>query len=72
MRLGQPSPDPGLGVAIEMLGRHTGYVGNVVIIGQGLSGESFAPKDPPPLLDQVEPRRSHRYEGMFRDTIQRL
>ena len=65
MGLGWSSPDPGVGVAIEVLGRDPGHVGNIVIIGQRLSREGFAPEDPPPALNQIQPRRSHRNEGML-------
>ena len=65
MRLGRASPDPGFGVAIEVLGGDPGHVGNVVIIGQRLSREGFAPEDAPPALNQIEPGRSHRNEGVL-------
>ena len=47
MGLERASPDPGLGMAIEMLGRDTGHVGNVVIVGQRMPSEGFAPEDGP-------------------------
>lgn len=47
MRLGRASPDPGLSVAIELLGGDPGHVGNVMVIGQRLPSESFAAEDPP-------------------------
>jgi len=62
---GRASPDPGLGVAIEMLSRAPGHISNIVIIGQRLSCEGFAPEDPPPALDQIQPRRSHWNEGVL-------
>ena len=65
MGLGRPSPDPGFGMAIEVLGGDPGHEGNVVIIGQRLSRKGFAPEDPPPALNEIEPRRSHRNEGVL-------
>jgi hypothetical protein len=65
MGLGWASPDPGLGMAIEMLRGNTGDVGDIVVIGQRLSGKGFAPKDPPPAFNQVQPGRSHRNEGVL-------
>jgi len=58
MGLGRASPDLGLGMAIEVLGGDTGDVGNVVIVGQGLPREGFAPKmrDHPSIkLNQAAP-----------------
>ena len=65
MALGRASPDPGFRVAIEMLGRNLGHVGDVVIIGQRLSSKGFAPEDPPPALNQIQPGRSYRNESML-------
>ena len=58
------APHPGRGMAVEVRCSDPGDVGDVVIVGQGLSSEGFAPEDPPPSLNQVQPRRSHRDEGM--------
>jgi hypothetical protein len=38
-------------MAMRALGGDAHHVGNIVIIGHGLSGKSFAPKDPLPPLD---------------------
>ena len=62
MKFGWPSPDPRRSMAVEVIRGDTGHVGNVAVIGQGLPGEGFAPKDPPPALDEVEPGGSHRNE----------
>jgi hypothetical protein len=39
--------------------------GNIVLIGQRLPSERLAPEDAPPPLDQIEPGRSHRDEGVL-------
>jgi hypothetical protein len=65
MGLGWASPDPGSRVAIEVLCRDSGHVGNVMIISQRLSGEGFAPEDPPAAFNQIEPGRSDRNEGVL-------
>jgi hypothetical protein len=52
-------------MAIEVLGRDPGHEGNVVVIGQRLSGKSFAPEDPPPPFNQIQPRRSDRNESVL-------
>jgi hypothetical protein len=65
MGFGWPSPDPRRSMTVEVIRGDTGHVGNVAVIGQGLSGEGFAPNDPPktpPALDEVEPGGSHRNE----------
>ncbi len=65
MGLGRSSPGPGCGVAIEMLRRDLGHVGNVMIIRQRLPSEGLAPEDAPPSLNQVEPGGTHRDEGVL-------
>ena len=55
---------PRLRIAVEVIGRDTGHVGNVAVIGQRLSGEGFAPKDPPPALDEIEPGGADRDGGV--------
>jgi hypothetical protein len=65
VRLWRPPPDPRLGMAIEMLGGDAGYIGNIMIIGQGLSGEGFASEDGPPPLNQIQPSGSHGDAGVL-------
>ena len=65
MGLRGTSPDPGRRVAIEVLSGDTGDVRDIVIIGQRVPGEGFAPKDPPPPLDQIQPSSSYRNEGVL-------
>lgn len=71
MRLGRPPPDPGVGVAIEVLGSGPSDEGDVMVIGQRLPGERCAPEDPPPARNQIEPGRAHWNEGLL-DTGMRL
>jgi hypothetical protein len=65
MGLGWASPDPGCSMTIQVLGGDPGDIGNVVVIGQGLPGKGVAPEDAPPALNQIQPSRSHRDEGML-------
>jgi hypothetical protein len=65
MGLGEASPDPGVGVTIQVLGGDPGHVGKVVVISQGLSSEGLAAEDPPPALDQIQPGGSHRNTGVL-------
>ena len=60
MGLGEASPDPGVGVTIQVLSGDLGHVGTIVVISQGLSGEGLAPEDPPPALDQIQPDSARR------------
>ena len=63
--LGGRPQTQGLAWRLRCCGRDSGHVGNVMIIGQRLSGEGFAPEDPPPALNQIQPRRSYRNEGVL-------
>ena len=65
MGLGWASPDPGFGLAIEMLGGDPGAERNIAVISQGLSGKGFTPEDAPPSLNHIQPRRSDRNEGVL-------
>lgn len=65
MRLRWPSPDPGLGMAVEVTGGDPRDVGDVMVISQRLAREGFAPEDAPPPFDQIEPGRSHGNEGVL-------
>ena len=60
MRRWWAPPDPGLGVGIEVLGREMCGDGQVLVIGEVLAREGFAPKDVPPTFDQVKPGGAHR------------
>jgi hypothetical protein len=48
-------PDPGMGVAIELVGGHAGGERDLGAIGETLTGVRRAPQEPPPGFDQVEP-----------------
>ena len=39
-------------------------VGDVVAVGQGLTGEGLAPEEAPPAFNQVEPGRPHGNQGV--------
>ena len=49
------SPDPGFGPQIELSGRHTGSLLDLLGIGKALSSEGIAAEEPPPALLHVEP-----------------
>jgi len=59
------TPDPRLGVPIELGGCQTHHVGDVFIVGEGLSGEGFAAEETPPALDQVQPGGADGDEGVL-------
>ena len=52
-------------MAIELRRGDARDIGDVVVVGQGLSGERFAPEDAPPPLNQIEPRGADRNEGVL-------
>jgi hypothetical protein len=58
--LGWVPPDPGTGAGIELVCGETCGHGQVLVIGEVLAGERFAPKDAPPPFDQIEPGGTHR------------
>ena len=62
---GWASPDPGLGMTIEMVGGDLGDEGNVVIVSQRLPGEGFAAEESPPPLNEIQPGGSYRNEGVL-------
>ena len=64
-RLGRPSPDPGLGSEIELSGRHTGSLLNLLRIGKALPGEGIAAEEAPPALLQIEPTCSGGNEDVM-------
>src|SRR6266478_9532009 len=59
-----PSPDPGPGAGVELGGGHLGGVGDLVGVGEVLSGQRLAPEDPPPAFLQVEPAGALGDEGV--------
>src|SRR5262249_31701564 len=58
------SPDPGLGVGVELGGGHLGGVVDLVGVCEGLPGQGLAPEDPPPALLQVQPASALGDEGV--------
>jgi len=60
-----PSPDPRLGMAVELCRGGARDVGDVVGVGQGLAREGLAAEDAPPPLDQVQPGGPDRDEGVL-------
>src|SRR5258706_16396992 len=58
-------PDPGAGVTVELSGGDSGSVGDVVGVGHRRAGEGFAPEKAPPALDEVQPGRADRNEGVL-------
>ncbi len=59
------APDPRARMTIELGGGEAGGVGDVIGAGQRDAGEGFAAEDAPPALDEVQPRRADRDEGML-------
>src|SRR6266446_10291291 len=58
------SPDPGPGAGVELGGGHPGGAGDLVGVGEVLSGQGLAPEDPPPAFLQVEPAGALGDEGV--------
>src|SRR5213592_3890202 len=58
------SPDPGPGAGVELGGGHPGGVGDLVGVGEVLSGQRLAPEDPPPAFLQVQPAGALGDEGV--------
>jgi hypothetical protein len=50
-----PSPDPGPGAGVELGGGHPGGAGDLVGVGELLSGQRLAPEYPSPAFLQVQP-----------------
>src|SRR6188472_503445 len=59
-----PSPDPGPGAGVELGGGHPGGVGDLVGVGEVLSGQCLAPEDPPPAFLHVQPAGALGDEGV--------
>ena len=62
-RLG-PSPDPGPGAGVELGGGHPGGAGDLVGVGEFLSGQRLAPEDPPPAFLEIQPAGALGDEGV--------
>ena len=62
--LGRPSPDPRLGSEIELGGRHTASLLNLLRIGKALPSKGIAAEEPPPALLEIEPARSGGNEDL--------
>src|SRR5258705_8184921 len=58
------SPDGGPGAGVELGGGLPGGVGDLVGVGEVLSGQGLAPEDPPPALLQVRPAGALGDEGV--------
>jgi hypothetical protein len=56
--LGRPTPDPGLGAPVELLGGNTGGLLDLFGRGLALPSEGIAAEEAPPALLQIEPARS--------------
>ena len=64
-RFGRPSPDPGLGSVVELLGRHQHRAFNLIGIGKALARESITTEQAPPPLLEIEPTGSLGDEHML-------
>ena len=62
--LGWPTPDPGLGAPIQLLGGDASGVFDLLGIGKALSGQCIAAEEPPPAFLQIEPACSRRNEDV--------
>jgi len=63
--LGRPTPDPGFGPPVELLGGDAGGLLDLLGIGEALPGKSFAAEEAPPPLLQIEPARTRGNENMM-------
>jgi len=63
--LGWPSPDPGFGPSVELLGSDTGGLLDLLGVGEALPGQRITAEKPPPALLQIEPARSRRDEDVM-------
>ena len=55
MGSGRPSPDPGLGTAVELTGGEVSGGLNLRMIRETLAGEGIPPEEAPPAFDEVQP-----------------
>src|SRR5436305_1957145 len=67
MGSGRPSPDPGLGTAVELTGGEVSGGLNLRMIRETLAGEGIPPEEAPPAFVEAEDRRSRRWLGVERD-----
>ncbi len=65
MILGWASPDPGVGLQVELSGRHASSLFDLFGIGKTLASERIAAEEPPPALLQIEPARPGRNEHLM-------
>ncbi len=65
MILGRPTPDPGFGPPVELLGSNAGGLLDLFGVGEALPSERIAAEEPPPALLQIEPARSCRNEDVM-------
>ncbi len=52
---GWATPNPGLGMGIQLPGGYAGRQGNLLAVDEGLPRQHRSPKEPPPALYQVQP-----------------
>src|SRR5258708_30411775 len=64
VRWGWTAPDPGPRMAVELGSGEARDVGEVVVVGQGLTGKRCAPQDAPPAFDEIEPGGPHGNQGV--------
>lgn len=55
MRIGKPSPDPGLGPRVELRGSYAPSQVHLARIGKALTSQRVATKEPPPALLEIKP-----------------
>jgi hypothetical protein len=63
--LGRPSPDPGFGPPVELLGSDAGGLFNLIGISKALPSQRVAAEEAPPALLQIEPARSRWNEDVM-------
>jgi hypothetical protein len=63
--LGRPTPDPGLGPPIQLLGGDAGGLLDLCGIGEALASQRITPEEAPPPLLQVQPARARRNEDVM-------
>lgn len=68
---GWTSPDPRAGVAIKLGGSDARGIRDVVVVGQGRTGERLASEEAPPPFNQIEPGGADRNEGVLNARMSR-
>jgi len=58
-------------MAIELGRGESSDVREIVGVSERLAGERFTPEDPPPALNEVEPGRANRDEGVLDSRMRR-